>query len=74
MRTLLEHHSAAPELWRDRAEHTETSLHKMRSGRTRTALRHQLQWMRVLQQQVPLTAAQKKKLAAARFVLVPLPK
>ena len=74
VRTLLEHHAAAPELWRHPAERTETKLQKMRAGRTRTALKHQLQWMRVLQQQVALTPAQKKKLAAAKWVLVPLPK
>lgn len=74
VRTLLEQHSAAPELWRDRGDVTEKTLQKMRAGRTRTALRHQIQWMRVLQSQVALTPAQKKKLAATPWVLVPLPK
>jgi hypothetical protein len=73
VRSLLEHHSAAPELWRDRGDATEKKLGMMRTGRMRTALRHQLEWMRMLQQQVALTPEQKKKLAKAKVVFVPLP-
>ncbi len=66
--------ASAPELWQDKAGTTETKLRMLKAGRTSAALRRQLQVMREIQRQVPLTPEQKKKLASLRYVLVPLPK
>ncbi|MEO6597568.1 MAG: hypothetical protein ABIP94_22725 [Planctomycetota bacterium] len=75
VRAVLERAVAAPELWQHPTEPVETSaLHMLRSGRTTTALRRQLEWMREIQRQVPLTPEQRKKLAAMKQVLVPLPR
>ena len=66
--------AASPELWQDKAGATETKLRMLKAGRTSAALRRQLQVMREIQRQVPLTPEQQKKLASLRYVLVPLPK
>lgn len=74
VKDVLTRAAAAPELWRDRADATETSqLRMMRAGRTQAALRQQLVWMRQVQQ-LPLTAEQRQKLAKMKNVLVPLPR
>lgn len=74
VKDVLARAAAAPELWRDRADATETSqLRMMRTGRTQAALRQQLLWMRQVQQ-LPLTAEQRQKLAKMKNVLVPLPR
>jgi hypothetical protein len=46
----------------------------LKSGRTAAALRRQLQWMREIQREVPLSPEQRKKLAKTHRVLVPLPR
>jgi hypothetical protein len=67
--------AAAPELFADRASPVETTTGRMmKNGRTKQALTRQLQWMREIQQTVPLSAEQRQKLAKWRRVLVPLPK
>ena len=66
--------AAAPELWVDKRTTSEAALGRMlKAGRTTAALRQQLRWMREIQRQVPLSAEQRKKLAAMKRVLVPLP-
>lgn len=75
VRTVLARASADPELWRQTASPVETSqAHFLRSGRTQTALRAQLAWMRAIQREVPLSPEQRKKLAKMTQVLVPLPR
>ena len=75
VREVLARGVAAPELWQTRGDAAETSQLKMlRSGRTQAALRAQVQWMRDLQRQVPLTPEQRQKLAKMKNVLVPLPR
>jgi len=63
----------APELWSTPANSTEQQLRMLRSGRTTTALRFQLEMLRSIQQQVALTPEQRQKLAKMQQVLVPLP-
>lgn len=73
VRAVLAQASADPELWREPASAAERSqAHFLRQGRTQTALRAQLAWMRAIQQQVPLTQEQRQKLAKMTRVLVPL--
>lgn len=74
VRTVLAQAMAAPELWNQRSDARELQLRMFRSGRATNAMRAQLQWMRQIQQQVPLTPAQRKKLTGMRHVLVPLPR
>jgi hypothetical protein len=75
VRAVLAQSAGASELWRDRASPIETSaVHFLKSGRTQTALRHQLEWTRQILRQVPLSAEQRKKLASMGQVLVPLPR
>lgn len=66
--------AAAPELWRDPADATERNLRMWKAGRTTAALRRQIEMMREIQRQVPMTPEQAKKFRALRGVLVPLPK
>lgn len=74
VRGLIESAAArAPELWSTPANATEKQLRMLRSGRTTTALRHQLEMLRSIQQQVTLTPEQRQKLAKMQQVLVPLP-
>jgi hypothetical protein len=75
VRAVLAQAANAPELWRDPANAKERQPgHFLRSGRTSTALRHQLEWMRMLEQRVALTPEQRKKLAKMAAVMVPLPR
>ncbi len=74
VRTVLTQAMAAPELWNQRSAARELQLRMFRGGRTTTALRAQLQWMKQIQQQVALTPAQVKKLTGMRHVLVPMPR
>jgi cell division septum initiation protein DivIVA len=74
VRTVLAQAMAAPELWNQRSDARELQLRMFRGGRTTTALRAQLQWMKQIQQQVALTPEQVKKLTGMRHVLVPLPR
>jgi hypothetical protein len=75
VRALIARVTSAPELWQTRAEGMELSqMRMMRAGRTQAALRYQLEWMRQLQQEVPLTSAQRERLAKMRSVMVPLPR
>lgn len=74
VRAVLAQTASDPGLWRDPASPIETSqAHFLRTGRTQTALRAQVAWLRAIQQQVSLTAEQKKKLGKIR-VQVPLPR
>ena len=75
VRDIIARGAAADELWRDPAGPAETSQgHFLRSGRGTAALRHQVQWMRAIQQQVQLTPEQRRKLGKMSRVLVPLPR
>ncbi len=75
VRDIITRGTAADELWRDPAAAAELSqAHFLRAGRTKTALRHQVQWMRMIRQQVQLTPEQLKKLGKMSRVLVPLPR
>lgn len=74
VRTVMAQAMAAPELWSHPGDVREQQLHMMRRGRAATALRAQLQWMKQIQQQVPLTPEQAKKLASMQRVLVPMPR
>ncbi len=75
VRSVLAQSAGASELWRDRASPIETSaVHFLKSGRSQTALRHQLEWTRQILRQVPLSAEQRKKLTSMGQVLVPLPR
>jgi hypothetical protein len=75
VRSVLAQAANDPELWRERATPKERAAgHFLRSGRTRTALRAQIEWMRHIQQQVPLTPEQRKELAKLGTVMVPLPR
>ncbi len=75
VRAVLAQASNDPELWRDRAGAKERQPgHFLKSGRTRTALRHQLEWMRQIQRQVALTPEQRRELARMATVMVPLPR
>jgi anti-sigma-K factor RskA len=65
--------SAAPELWQQPASQVETDLRMMRSGRTGTAMRHQIEMMREILRQVPMTPAQRKKFTSMKRLFVPLP-
>lgn len=65
---------AAPELWRDPTDATERNLKMWKSGRTTAALKRQIEVMREIQRQVPMTPEQAKKFKAMKGVLVPLPK
>jgi hypothetical protein len=75
VRALLARTASDPELWRDPANAKERLPgHFLKAGRTRTALRSQLEWMRQIQAQVALTPEQRKELAKMAHVLVPLPR
>lgn len=75
VRDIIARGAAADELWRDPAAAAELSqAHFLRAGRTKTALRHQVQWMRMIRQQAQLTPEQLKKLGKMSRVLVPLPR
>jgi hypothetical protein len=75
VRAVVARSVANSELWSVPAAPIEMSgAHFLRSGRTQAALRAQLEWMRALQQQVPLTPEQRQKLAKMSRVLVPLPR
>lgn len=65
--------SSAPELWQQPANQVETSLRMMRSGRTGAAMRHQIEMMREILRQVPMTPAQRKKFTSMKRLFVPLP-
>lgn len=72
---IARHAAASSELWQERASPVETSqAHFLRTGRTRTALRAQLEWMRALQREAGLSPEQAAKLAKSTRVLVPLPR
>lgn len=74
VRGLIEAAAArATDLWSTPANATEQQLRMLRSGRTTTALRYQLEMLRTIQQQVALTPEQRQKLAKMQQVLVPLP-
>jgi len=75
VRDIIARGAAADELWRDRASPAETSqAHFLRSGRTKAALRHQVEWMRQIRQNVQLSPDQLRKLGKMSRVLVPLPR
>jgi hypothetical protein len=75
VRDIIARGAAADELWRDRAAPAETSqAHFLRSGRTKAALRHQVEWMRQIRQNVQLSPDQLRKLGKMSRVLVPLPR
>jgi hypothetical protein len=75
VREVLARGAADPNLWSTRGDAAETSQLKMlRSGRTQAALRAQIQWMKDLQRQVPLTPEQRQLLAKMKNVLVPVPR
>ncbi|MFK7743332.1 MAG: hypothetical protein AB8H80_23655 [Planctomycetota bacterium] len=66
--------SSAAELWRHSAAPAETSqAHFLRSGRSLTALRNQVVWMRQIRQLPNITPKQREKLGQMTRVLVPLP-
>ena len=63
------------DLWRDPASPVETSqAHFLRTGRTKAAMRAQVEWMRALQREAGLTSDQLQKLRRSSRVLVPLPR
>jgi len=75
VRAVVERMAAAsPELWQDKGSVTERELRKLKTGRTPAALRRQLEIMREIQRQVPMTPEQKKKLTKMKKILVPLPR
>lgn len=75
VRGIVEAHAkAATDLWSTPADKTESTLRMLRTGRTSTAMRHQIAMLRAISQQVELTPAQRAKLKGYKQVLVPLPK
>lgn len=72
---IQQHAAAASELWADKAMPVETSqLSMLRAGRTQAALRRQVEMLRAIAREVPLTAEQRKKLTSMQRVFVPLPR
>ncbi|MCC7398803.1 MAG: hypothetical protein IT455_17180 [Planctomycetes bacterium] len=72
---IQQHAAAASELWADKAMPVETSqLSMLRAGRTQAALRRQVEMLRAIAREVPLTAEQRKKLTSLQRVFVPLPR
>ena len=63
-------------MWNEPAAPIETSAqaHFLRAGRTQGALRAQVGWMRAIQQQLPLSEEQRRKLGKMQRVFVPLPR
>lgn len=75
VRAVIESHAArAQDLWANPADKTETTLRMLRTGRTTTALRHQIEMLRAISREVDLTPAQREKLKGLKQVLVPLPR
>jgi hypothetical protein len=75
VRDIIARGAAADELWRDPAAPAELSqAHFLRAGRTKAALRRQVEWMRQIRQQVQLTPEQLQKLGKMSRVAVPLPR
>lgn len=65
--------TAAPELWRDQAGVAENAMKKGKAGRSAAALRRQIELMREIDRQVPMTPEQRQKFRAMKNVWVPLP-
>jgi hypothetical protein len=64
---------ASPELWQQPAGKVERDLRMLKAGRAGTAMRHQLEIMREILRQVPMTAEQRQKFSSMKRLFVPLP-
>jgi len=74
VRDIIARGSAAAELWQHPAENAEMSqAHFIRSGRSLSALRSQVIWMRQIRQLPGLTSSQREKLGQMSRILIPLP-
>lgn len=65
--------AAAPELWQEPANRVERDLHMLRSGRVGPAMSRQVEMMREILRQVPMTPEQRQRFVAMQQVFVPLP-
>ena len=65
---------ASPEIWSEPADAAERGLRMPKRGRASAALKRQLEIMREIQRQVPMTPEQLKKFRASKGILVPVPR